>query len=86
MLCGDVFRFLYGGAVVNKLANIAVHQAIECNIIIVSLFMQVSTKFVTVAFAIRLRDSHQLHLVGWDAMKVACIEFATVFSETLQAL
>jgi len=88
MLFGDVwvFRFLYGGAVVNKLANTAVHQTIECNIAIVSLFMKVSTKFITVSFAIRLRDSHQLHLMGWDAMKVACAEFSRVCSETLQAL
>lgn len=66
MLFGDVwvFRFLYGGAVVNELANIAVHQAIECSIIIASHFMKVSTKFITIAFAIRLQDSHQLHLVG----------------------
>jgi len=66
MLCRDVwvFRFLYAGAVVNKLANIAVHQAIECCIIIVRLFMKVSRTFVTVAFAIRLQDSLHLYLVG----------------------
>ena len=69
-----------------KLANIAVDQAIECGVIIASHFMTVSTKIITVVFAIGLQDSHRLHLVGWDAMKVSCVEFVRVCSETLQAL
>jgi hypothetical protein len=50
------FQIPIWGAVLNKLANTSVHRAIEFSIIIVSFFMKVSTKFITVAFAIRLRD------------------------------
>ena len=56
------------------------------SIIIVSHLMEVETKFITVDFAIRLQDSHHLHLVGWNAVKVACLEFARGCSEKVQAL
>jgi hypothetical protein len=63
-----VFRLLYEGVVVTEFATqvervfVAVHQPIQRSIIVVSHFMEVATKFITLAFVIRLQDSYQLQL------------------------
>jgi len=44
--------------------------------------MTVSTKYITVALAVKLRDTHQLHLVGWDAMKVVYVDYLITHTDT----